>query len=71
MILFLSSNNLTVSSSQKFYAKKKKEPPEFNPGKREPSPLLASKIEGSVVEVKSTTLTESGTAFTNGDLIMS
>ena len=41
--------------------------PKFSPGKREPSPLLASKIEGSVVDVKSTTLTESGTD-TNSNL---
>ena len=53
-------HSCTVSDPQKYYAQRKKQPPKFNPGKREPSPLLASKIEGSVVEVKSTTLTESG-----------
>ena len=44
--------------------------PKFNPGKREPSPLLTSKLEGSVVDVKSTTLTESGTD-TNNSLTIS
>ena len=45
---------ILISDPQKFYAQRKKQPP------RLPSPLLGSKIEGSVVEVKSTTLTESG-----------
>jgi len=55
-------------NSQKYYVKNKKSP-KFNPGKREPSPLLASTIEGSVIEVKSTTLTESGTTA-NGYLMV-
>jgi len=46
--------------TQQYVKKKKKDTRTTYKSKRDTSPLLASKVEGSVIEVKSTTLTESG-----------